>query len=258
VNYAPSICRVLGDLLTIVVVQQERHPPIQQFLRPPYEGAQPIDALEFRELGSWTNEAPALAQSFAATIGRQDLVIRGGDNAYHHLRGSDHLLANRWQALGGGFSSAPSIVHRGTFVREPDADVPGYLARLRLEVVGRGLDNLVYHSARQGEDGAWSGWTAIGTLRSQFAPAIASLSESELQVFAVGLDGKLYTSAWTTERDWSAWTLVDGAPLCTSGPAVGKTGERELTLVVRGETGNVWRGVGELVRLPTRGRVRGP
>ena len=244
IAYAPAVCVIGERILVLCAVQQVRHSPIQQTLGEPWDGRHrtepagpsvsdplqgwPVAAPpapgyapygEIRELGGWLCDGPAIAQC-TPFHGYQDVVGRGGDNAYYHARGGIQIARDAWRQIPGGvFSSAPSIVHRDPRYVLDTSRVPSDVQYL--EVVGRGLDNAVYHATLKGD--AWTSWTQIPGLRTQFAPAIASLSWNELYAFAVGLDGRLYSAFRRDEAGpWTSWRRYDDGPLCTSGPAVAR------------------------------------
>lgn len=161
-------------------------------------------------------------------------------------------LNDRWQNIGGIFGNGAPVtaIARG----------PG-----QLDLFIAGNDGRVYTSWWNEETGIWSGvgdrWRNIGGV---FPPranisAVARLP-SQLDLFVVGFDGRVYTSWWGGGvSDWSGlgdrWTNIGGGIFRPGSPVAAvarRTGHIDLFVVGNdgnvytswwSETTNVWSGV---------------
>jgi hypothetical protein len=96
-------------------------------------------------------------------------------------------------------------------------------------------------------DAQWAGWWRIVEGDGTFAPgtpvAVASRGANQLDVFAIGYDGELWTAAWgeQTSGEWKGWWKTGSATF-----AVGSTlsaisrSPNTLDVFVNGFDGNIW------------------
>jgi len=95
--------------------------------------------------------------------------------------------------------------------------------------------------------GKWGGWWRITDSNGKFAPGtpIAGVHRSpdHLDVFAVGLDGSVWSAAWgpQTNHKWAGWWRV-GQATFAQGSRIAATARslNRIDLFVRGFDGNVW------------------
>ena len=98
-----------------------------------------------------------------------------------------------------------------------------------------------------GNNGKWGGWWRVTQTNGQFAPgtpvAAASQSEDQLDLFAVGLDGRVWTAAWgpQTGHQWAGWWPI-GEHHFVQGAQLSATARRknQLDVFVNGLDGNIW------------------
>ncbi|MEJ7678272.1 MAG: hypothetical protein WKG06_10510 [Segetibacter sp.] len=144
-----------------------------------------------------------------------------------------------------------------TLQRTPIAAVSRSTNKLDIFVVG--LDGNVYSAAWEPEftDG-WHGWGQIPGLNTlQRTPiAVVSRSVDELDIFAVGLDGNVYTAAWepgdTSWRGW--WQIIGGLSILprTAISAVSKLVDT-VDISVVNVNGNIYSAVWEQWNTSWRG-----
>jgi murein DD-endopeptidase MepM/ murein hydrolase activator NlpD len=177
---------------------------------PPFDGS-------WGDLGGSLTSAPATA-SWAA--GRQDVFVRGTDNALWHRWWDGHGWS-AWEFQGGVLTSDPAVAARA----------PG-----RLDVFARGTDSALWH--KSWDSSGWSGWfREDGALAS--APAVAAPASDRLEVFIRGTDGGLWQKSWDGHA-WGAWESHGG--LLSSSPAAVSWGADRVDVFVRGTDGALWHG----------------
>jgi murein DD-endopeptidase MepM/ murein hydrolase activator NlpD len=170
--------------------------------------------------GSWENLGGTLTSAPASASwapGRQDVFVRGTDNALWHRwwEGSGWSV---WESLGGVLRSDPAAAARG----------PGLL-----DVFVRGTDDALWHKRWDGSH--WSDWIREGgTLTS--GPAAAAWDPSRLDVFVRGTDNALWHRGW--DGAWGAWESWGG--ILTSGPAAASWQAKRLDVFVRGTDNALW------------------
>ena len=83
----------------------------------------------------------------------------------------------------------------------------------RLYVVVKGINDgrLYVNSAESGQpfDGFGTGWTALGTLTTDAAPAVASLG-NRIYVFAKTADDRVWVVSAASGQPFGAWAAVQG------------------------------------------------
>jgi hypothetical protein len=93
----------------------------------------------------------------------------------------------------------------------------------RLDVVGRGTDNQVWHFWY---DRGNTGWEPMGKT-TLFAPTIASQGFGSLDMFCIGTDNQLWSRAYRSATGWGAWTARGGV-LTTAADAQASNGRVDL------------------------------
>lgn len=96
-------------------------------------------------------------------------------------------------------------------------------------------------------NGAWGGWWRITEDNGTFAlgTPIASVSRGpdHLDIFAIGLDGRVWTAAWgpQTEYRWRGWWPI-GTATFAQGLVIAATTRNlnQMDLFMRGFDGNIW------------------
>ncbi len=165
--------------------------------------------------GEWQNLGGVLSSDPAAVSwgpGRIDVFARGADTHLYH-RAYFGGAWGSWENLGGVLTSAPAVCSTGTGV---------------LEVVVRGPADILF--ARVYAAGAWTDWIPLAPAPVASAPGLSAWLGGRLDVFATGLDDKLYHSYF--EGYWSA--LEDLGGTCDSGPGVASGMVGRIDVVVRG------------------------
>jgi spore germination protein YaaH len=122
------------------------------------------------------------------------------------------FLPGTFASLGGRFTSSPAAASWG---------------RNRLDVFGRGTDNVLYHA--WGNGFAWSGWESLGGTLTE-APAVVSWGPGRLDVFVRGTDNGLW-HRWYA-GGWSGWESLGGT--LTGAPAVASWASGRLDVFARG------------------------
>ena len=165
----------------------------------------------------------------------------GGVNAGTSFRNAELWAAINpsglnWEALGGKFTSPPTVVAWG-----PN----------RLDIFGLGTDRQMYHKAWNGS--SWSpstaGWEPLGGIFTS-PPAVVAWGTNRLDIFGLGTDRQMYHKAWGGSS-WSpstaGWEPLGG--IFTSPPAVVAWGTNRLDIFGLGTdkqmyhkawTGNAW------------------
>jgi murein DD-endopeptidase MepM/ murein hydrolase activator NlpD len=155
------------------------------------------------DLGGTLTSAPAAA-SWAP--GRQDVFVRGTDNALWHRWWDGHAW-NGWESLGGALNADPAVVSR---------------AAGRLDVFVPGTDGAVWQKSWDGS--RWSLWGRHDGASTSFAPAAASWAPDHLDLFARAADNSLLHQSWNGVG-WSPWERL-GGNLASSPSAVSWAGNR--------------------------------
>jgi hypothetical protein len=96
-------------------------------------------------------------------------------------------------------------------------------------------------------NGKWGGWWRITEANGKFAPgtpiAVVHRSPDHLDVFAIGLDGCVWSAAWgpQTSHKWAGWWRI-GQATFAQGSRIAATARslNRIDLFVRGFDGNVW------------------
>jgi hypothetical protein len=105
----------------------------------------------------------------------------------------------------------------------------------RLDVFGRGTDNVLYHNSRD-SGGSWGSWDSLGgVLRS--APGAASWGNGRIDVFVRGSDDGLW-HRWFSGGAWSGWEPLGG--ILSSAPAVASWSPNRLDVFVKGTDNGLW------------------
>ena len=183
----------------------------------PSNGVVPMASFDgsWGDLGGVLTSAPAAA-SWAP--GRQDVFVRGTDNALWH-RWWDGRGWSGWEFQGGVLTSDPAVAGRSGG---------------RLDVFARGTDDALWH--KSWDSNGWSGWLREeGALRS--APAVAAPGGDKLDVFIRGTDGALWQKSWDG-RGWGRWVSHGG--LLSSSPAAVSWGADRVDVFVQGTDDALW------------------
>ena len=145
----------------------------------------------------------------------------GTDNQMWHQMWNGFGWTN-WEGLGGVFTSAPAAASWG---------------QDRMDVFAVGADKQMYHKGWSGDGLASSSWSPSQTtwdaLGGVFAgaPAVASLGQNRLDVFAIGMNTEMYHASYDGNQ-WSAWESLGGG--FTSTPAVVSWGAGRLDVFALG------------------------
>lgn len=138
---------------------------------------------------------------------------------------------NKWGSIGGDFEPGSKVT---AVARSAD--------NLDIFVVGK--DGKVYMSYWY-TGGDWSGinndWAALGgDFPTGTEIAAVSRSPDNIDLFAVGADGSVYTSYWYTGGDWSQWQSIGGKfPNSAKVDAVARSKD-SLDVFVCGDDGRVY------------------
>ncbi len=113
----------------------------------------------------------------------------------------------------------------------------------RVDVVGRGTDNMVYLKTWNGS--SWSGYASLGAPTGSGIkgdPAVVTWAPGRLDVFVRGVDDKLWQRfSLNGGSTWSGWFKpVGDAGVLASGPDVAAWGVNRLDVFVRGTDGGIW------------------
>lgn len=145
----------------------------------------------------------------------------GADNQMWHQMWNGFAWTN-WEGLGGVFTSAPAVASWG---------------QDRVDVFAVGADKQMYHKGWSGDGlstSSWSPsqttWDALGGIFAG-APAVASLGQNHLDVFAIGMNTEMYHASYDGNQ-WSAWESLGGG--FTSTPAVVSWGAGRLDVFALG------------------------
>jgi len=98
-----------------------------------------------------------------------------------------------------------------------------------------------------GNNGQWGGWWRVTQSNGTFTPgtpvAVASRGEDQLDLFAIGLDGRVWSAAWgpQTSYQWAGWWPV-GEQTFVQGAVISATARKpsRIDISVNGLDGNVW------------------
>ncbi len=101
--------------------------------------------------------------------------------------------------------------------------------------------------APDANSGKWGGWWRVTETNGTFAPgtpiSVVHRSADHLDVFAIGLDGSVWTAAWgdQTNHKWAGWSRI-GQATFAQGSRIAATARslNRVDLFVRGFDGNVW------------------
>ena len=206
---------------------------------------------------------------------REDLFVRGADNAIWHRYWISGTGWSAWESLGTTIVSNPAAISRGvneidlfgtgtsgsiyekswngstwtawTLIGAPSVGIaPGSgpaitsWASNREDLFVRGADNAIWHRYWISGTG-WSAWESLGTTIVS-NPAAISRGVNEIDLFGTGTNGSIYEKSWNGSA-WTAWGAV-GAPTpgtqAGQGPAVSSSGSSRDDLFVRGADNAIW------------------
>ena len=95
--------------------------------------------------------------------------------------------------------------------------------------------------------GKWAGWWRVTETNGQFMPgtpvSAVHRSEGQIDLFAVGFDGRIWTAAWgpQTAEKWAGWWSIGDARFAQGSVIAATTcGVNRLDVFMRGFDGNVW------------------
>jgi hypothetical protein len=143
-------------------------------------------------MGGVINTDPAV---ISWGTGRYDVVALGGDYRLYHWVGQGNTVSP-YEAVTGGLGLGP--VSLSTW------------GPSRLDVYFKGWDRAVYRASTDTGAGPWQGPERLGGVIDNFPSGIA-LSNKELRVYALGMDGALYEQFRPFGGTWSGWTSVSAA-----------------------------------------------
>jgi hypothetical protein len=92
----------------------------------------------------------------------------------------------------------------------------------------------------------FSGWHAVPVGTYQFGPAITAAGPGGRDLWAVGMDSRLWGSSYRTETSWEAPINLGGGK-CTSSPAAVAYGGATFVVVLQSGTVALWYGQGPSV-----------
>ncbi len=205
------------------------------------------------------------------TTGREDLFVRGANNAIWHDFWNGATWSG-WQSVGGTIASNPAAVSRTTNwidlygigsngqVQENSwngtawtgwisqgAPPPGIAAGSgpavsswvsnREDVFVRGADNAIWHDFWNGA--TWSGWQSLGgTIVSN--PAAVSRTTNWIDLYGIGSNGQVEENSWNGTA-WTGW-ISQGAPPpgIAPGSAVASWASTREDIFVRGADNAIW------------------
>lgn len=166
---------------------------------------------------------------------RNDTVVRRGTTVYI----TSDQTQMPWESLGAPTAMAASSPAITTWGEN------------RLDVVVRAQDDRLYHkscsASCSGNSGTWSEWLPIEGATVRGKPAIVSRGPGHLDVFAHGMDGRIWTSSWADDR-WGSWSALPvtiplywdpNCPDCSS-PSAGTRSSSSLDVYVRGADNRLW------------------
>jgi hypothetical protein len=196
--------------------------------------------VRFENLDGGISGAPSVA---AWNGSREDIFVRGNDNALWHLYWQESVGWSQWESLGGILVSTPLVVSsqenwldifvlgggnsfcwRGyhatwlewiciqgnlTFESIPSAVV---LGSKRVDAVGLASDDHVYHKSLV--DSSWStNWDDLGGPLNG-APVVTSSAPNIGNIFGIGMDNALYVGNWDSSAfSWqgsNVWSSLGG------------------------------------------------
>jgi len=175
--------------------------------------------------GSFVSAPAAIVRSVPGVAKFLDVFAVGDDHQMYHLLGSVDTFApgiswSLWEALGGHFNSAATII----------APTPA-----RLEVFARDRDFTLRHKSWNGTE--WTlGWDNLGGVLASPPQAIA-LAPDRWDVFAIGTDHALWHT-WWNGTFWNEWESLGGE--FASAPSVASSGPNRLDIFGIGKDGALW------------------
>ncbi len=171
--------------------------------------------------------------------GQLSAVTRGATALDVYAIGTD---GDVYQASWNGSQSANwggwwSLGNPGTLVNQVTAIARGQ----KIDLIAVGFDRRVFYRGWNGS--SWSNWAQIssGVAAEGSRIAAASRNPSQLDVFRVGTDNKVYTAGKTDGGSWSAWTAVLGGQI-RPGSQISAVSRKtnQLDIFVTGTNGKVW------------------
>jgi hypothetical protein len=127
--------------------------------------------------------------------GRYDVIALGGDYRLYHWVGLGNTV-HGYETVSGGLGLGPVSISTW--------------GRNRLDVFFKGWDRAVYHNSTDTGSGPWSTVESLGGVIDDFPSAI-SLSNKEMRVYALGMDGALYEQFRPFGGRWGGWASVSAA-----------------------------------------------
>ena len=181
----------------------------------------------------WGRHGDGALLASAPTIGSM-----GPNHEIVFVTGTDGALWGKYWVQGVGWSGwgslgAPDVGYVGdpvTICRNP----------LVCNVYVRGADNALWQQGFW--DGFWHGWVRHndGAVLTS-APAAASMGPDHEMVFAIGIDGQVWSKWWTAAAGWSGWVPL-GAPDVgvTGGVCALSRDPSVVNVYVRGRDDSLW------------------
>jgi CubicO group peptidase (beta-lactamase class C family) len=180
--------------------------------------------------------AKVASPTFAVTRspGHLDLFVSGADGKAYTAGWAANVACEAWRGwwdiLGGSVPSGGNVT---AVSRAPN----------KLDVFVVSGDGFIYTAAWEGgvNNNAWMGWWRIGSLQAKPGSAVTAVSRdgNKLDIFIVGNDGIVYTTAWHAgvTTGWQEWRDLLGGNVPAGGTvtAVARTPNKLDVFVVSGD-----------------------
>ena len=156
---------------------------------------------------------------------RQDVFVRGEDDAMYHQSWTRSGGRSAWEPLGG-----TTYDNLAALTLQPN----------HLEIFHRGLDGTLYHRWTDNAGTTWSPWESL-TIKILGVPSVVSWGPDRQDVFVRGTDDAIYHQVWARSTGRTGWTSVGDAQTKTKfAPQALTWGEGRLDVFHLGLDGNFY------------------
>jgi hypothetical protein len=195
----------------------------------------------------WGDWYPVVGTSFQATFGLgqpTSVVARGEEHLDIFIIGLDGQVWTIWWDQNGQWGNWYPI--RGLIVSQGKAVAVAARNDDHLDLFVIGDDGRVYSTSWDRDGNRWADWFPVKgtsywpTFGSQQPIRVVARSEDNLDLFVVGLDGKVWTIWWTSREGWGSWYPIEGSPIAQGKPvSVVARNDHHLDLFVIDDNGQV-------------------
>jgi hypothetical protein len=170
-------------------------------------------SIDLNNVLSHTNTSGAASEYWPGRMSEQQWADFNGVCCHVDIWGNDH-----WDC---GANNIVNWVRYAKLALGPvDGGIETVALKGRLDQVGRGTNNGVYHRSRD-RNGGWSEWQRLGSIETLQGPTCAWHTEDWLHIYAIGQDLHVYECSWSEGSGWIDFHLSGHGELLSSAFTIG-------------------------------------